>query len=412
MISTGLRSATKQELRLRSKGFSSGFGDAAESRERGTSVGRLVHAGIAAGTALLLTACGGGAAEEDGKAAVDSAGKKKVTDVKAASLAQKDSLTVAWCHEMPQGEDDVLYGLTLRSYSVEDGSVVAERQTVLAADVIPERVCETGDNDGATYAFNKDFSLVAGIKEADLKTRAGAYDLATGEEVSPPPADEFTERPDNAGAAFHPTTGLLWVRQGIYEGETNYSTRDARKGYSTEKVVSDEAAFSQDATTTATAQAATGNPHVVTPNGSVEAWWSDDDLVNSGLGLSRVMPPGGDAEWIENKKLDDRLACKPAFWRTNTSLVCSLREITFTSDYTSVVSDEELVPANDRTNGIPLASPDGKAFAFVSEGEDDQLSLFRATFTSGGTAQPVKIADLEAPLDGYDDHIETLVRWN
>ncbi|MEU2751275.1 hypothetical protein ABZ613_34275 [Streptomyces collinus] len=374
-------------------------------------MGRLVQAGIAAGAALLLTACGGGAAEEGGKSAADGGSKKKPADAAAASLAQKSSLTVAWCHEIPQGEDDVLYGLTLRSYSVKDGSVVAERQTVLPADVVPERVCET-DNGGAGFAFDKDFSMVAGIKEADLKKRAGAYDLAGGEEVSPPPADEFTERPDNTGAAFHPTTGLLWVRQGVYEGETDYSVRDAKKGYSTEKTLSDNAAFSQDATTTATAQAATGNPHALTPNGSVEAWWNDDDLRTSGIGLSRVTPPGKDTELIEAKGLDDGLACEPAFWRTNTSLVCSLREITFTSDYTSVEKDEELVPANDRTNGIPVASPDGKAFAFLSEGEGDQLALFRVAFAAGGTAQPVKVADLEAPLDGARDHIETLVRWN
>jgi hypothetical protein len=53
-----------------------------------------------------------------------------------------------------------------------------------------------------------------------------------------------------------------------------------------------------------------------------------------------------------------------------------------------------------------------KAFAFISEGENDQLALFRVAFAAGGTAQPVKVADLEAPLDGARDHIETLVRWN
>ncbi|MDW8803713.1 hypothetical protein P1P68_02535 [Streptomyces scabiei] len=371
---------------------------------------RLVHAGVAAGAALMLTACGGGATEGDGKAAADGGSKKKATDIKAASLAQKDSLTVAWCHVIPQGEDDddALFGLTLRSYSVKDGSVVAERSTVLPTDVTPKRVCNSGGNDGATWGFNKDISLVVGTKEAEFKKRAGAYDLTTGEEVSPPPADEFTERPDSPGAAFHPVTGLLWVRQGVYEGETDYATRDAKKGYSTEKRMSDEAALSQDATTTATAKAAAGSSGALTPNSSVQAWWNDDDLRTSGLNLERVE----DEELIENKQLDDRLACKPAFWRTNTSLVCGLREITFTSDYTSVVSDKELVPANDRDNGTPILSPDGKTFAFISEGEDDQLALFRADFTSGGTAQPVKVADLETPLDGSDDHIETLVRWN
>ncbi|WP_149825779.1 hypothetical protein [Streptomyces tailanensis] len=373
-------------------------------------MGRLVQAGIAAGAALLLTACGGGAAEEDGKSAADGGSKKKPADVAAASLAQKNSLTVAWCHEIPAGEDDVSYGLTLRSYSAKDGSVVAERQTVLPAEVVPETVCEDGDDGvGASYAFTKDFSMVAGIREADLKKRAGAYDLSSGEEVSPPPEDEFTERLDNPGVAFHPVTGMLWAQQGIYEGEVSFVTRDAKKGYSTEKTLSTAEALSQDATTTATAKAARGGSIPVTPNGAVDAWWSDHEIAD-GIRLSRIMPDGED-EVIETKQDKLGMRCTPAFWRTNTSLVCGLRQITFTSDYTSVVKDEELVPANDRSNSAPIASPDGKGFAFISESED-RLGLFRADFTSGGTAQPVKVADLEAPLDGASDHIETLVRWN
>ncbi|MDX3308229.1 hypothetical protein ACWGH3_03950 [Streptomyces sp. NPDC054884] len=367
----------------------------------------FVQAGIAAGAALLLTACGGGAVE-DGKAETGG-GKKKAADTTAASLAQKDSLTVAWCHKIPQGEDDVLYGLTLRSYSTKDGSVVAERQTVLPAEVVPETVCETDDDGvGASYAFNKDFSMVAGIYDPDSKKRAGAYGLSSGQEVSPPPADEFAERPENMGVAFHPTTGLLWAKQGIYD-EITYGVRDAKKGYSTEKTLSTAEALSQDAATTATVQAARGNPIPVTPNGSVKAYWSDNDIAD-GIGLSRIMPDGED-EGIETKQDKLGLRCTPAFWRTNTSLVCGLRQITFTADYTSVVKDEELVPANDRSNSAPVPSPDGKGFAFISESED-RLGLFRADFTSGGTAQPVKIADLETPLDGASNHVETLVRWN
>ncbi|SFO14539.1 hypothetical protein SAMN04487980_10821, partial [Streptomyces sp. cf124] len=325
-------------------------------------------------------------------------------------LAQEGSLTVAWCHEIPAGEDDVSYGLTLRSYSATDGSVVAEHQTVLPADVQPETVCEDDDDGvGASYAFNKDFSMVAGIRDPDFKKRAGAYDLSSGEEVSPPPEDEFTERLDNPGVAFHPVTGMLWAQQGIYEGEVGFVTRDAKKGYSTEKSLSIAEAFSQDAATTATAKAAKGSPLPITPNGAVDAWWGDGDI-EAGIGLSRIRPDGED-EVIEIKQDKLGMRCTPAFWRTNTSLVCDLRQITFTSDYTSVVSDEELVPANDRFNSAPIASPDGKGFAFISESED-RLGLFRVDFTSGGAAQPVKVADLEAPLDGAADHVETLVRWN
>ncbi|SFO13083.1 hypothetical protein SAMN04487980_107116, partial [Streptomyces sp. cf124] len=108
----------------------------------------------------MLAACGGATDSDSGAADKTSGdGKKKSADVTKAALAQEGSLTVAWCHEIPAGEDDVSYGLTLRSYSATDGSVVAEHQTVLPADVQPETVCEDDDDGvGASYAFNKDFS--------------------------------------------------------------------------------------------------------------------------------------------------------------------------------------------------------------------------------------------------------------
>ncbi|MFE7838957.1 hypothetical protein ACFU53_23795 [Streptomyces sp. NPDC057474] len=173
-------------------------------------------------------------------------------------------------------------------------------------------------------------------------------------------------------------------------------------------------AISQDAATTATASAATGSASPLTPNGAAQAYLSD---VENRVYLSRFTSEVENGDWIDDysESIDTKgltQGCRPAFWRDNTSLVCDLNLITFTSDYSSVVKAQELVPANDRSNGAPIRSADGKSFAFISEGEGGKLALFRSDFAAGGSAQPKKIADLEAPLDSASDHVETLVRWN
>ncbi|GHE60687.1 hypothetical protein GCM10017771_83870 [Streptomyces capitiformicae] len=114
---------------------------------------------------------------------------------------------------------------------------------------------------------------------------------------------------------------------------------------------------------------------------------------------------------ITNNDLSGRELCDPAFWRDDTTLVCGLQQLTLTSDYSSVAETKELVPANDRSNSTPVPSPDGKSFAFLSSGEGGTVTLFKGDLDSP-VAQPVKVADLEPPLDGSDDHRETLVRWN
>ncbi|WP_159050177.1 hypothetical protein [Streptomyces sp. MMG1533] len=391
-------------------------------------MGRLVRAGMAAGAALLLAACGGGELRVDGGAAA-SGGGKKTTDAKTASLAQSGSLTVAFCHEIPDGDSDSpVYGLTLRSYSTKNGAVLAERSTVLPSQVEPRTVCEKESYRSlSSLAFNKDLSLVAGITEAGANDRAAAYDLATGKEISPPDPDAFTERPENASAVFHPTTGRLWYgeQNGDYGSSSadGFGSRDARKGYSTEERIAASGVsdvLHQDAATTLTALAAQRITGPVTPSAQILA--HSADYIESGptLELSRVSQTGGHGdtgvggylEDVTTKGLDSVSGCEPVFWRDDTNLVCDFKQITFTSDYTEAVKTQDLIPANDRANQNPVLSADGKSFAFLSEGEGDQLSLFRADFASGATAQPVKVADVEMPLDGSEDHHITLVRWN
>lgn len=73
------------------------------------------------------------------------------------------------------------------------------------------------------------------------------------------------------------------------------------------------------------------------------------------------------------------------------------------------LTSEERVAYHDRSNSDPVLAPDGKSFAFLSEGENGKTGLFRADFVPGG--KPVKIADVEEPADA-PRHMTYLLRWN
>ncbi|MEE1814449.1 hypothetical protein PUR59_05355 [Streptomyces sp. SP18ES09] len=338
--------------------------------------------------------------------------------MKTASLAQAGSLTLAYCHEIPSGDGDV-FGVTLRSYSAKNGVLVAERSIVLPAEVEPQTVCESESTRSlATSGFNKDFSLMAGITDAGATGRAAVYDLTTGEEVSPPDPDTFSERAENKGVAFHPVSGLLWYDEKRAHGDKDgLGHRDPKAGYRSEQRLSPDAAadaVTRDAVTAATALAADSWPHAVTPNGKVAADLSGSVDTGPVLTLRRLTADavsGVGYTLTDLKGADGKETCEPAFWRDETTLVCDLEQITFAPDYSSVVKKEDLVPANDRSNMTPVPSPDGKHYAFLSGGEGGKLTLYQGDLSTPGT-QPVKIADLEPPVDGSSDHLETLIRWN
>ncbi|MFD3937729.1 hypothetical protein ACFWSF_19115 [Streptomyces sp. NPDC058611] len=106
--------------------------------------------------------------------------------------------------------------------------------------------------------------------------------------------------------------------------------------------------------------------------------------------------------------------CDPAFWRDDTTLVCqhdSLKQLTFSADYQRVAKTENLLPESDRGARDPIPSSDGKSFVFLSKTDSNQWVLYRSDFATPG-AQPVKIAELEQPLDGAADHRVSLIRWS
>ncbi|MFD3997588.1 hypothetical protein [Streptomyces sp. NPDC058548] len=385
-------------------------------------MGRQVKAGLAlAGAVLLVSACGEGGGVDTGAApgGVPAEGGKGATDVKAAPLAQEGTISVMFCTERPDAEGRTVYGVTLRSFAVKDGGLVAERSSVTPSRFEPSAGCPSDSSGMASrYAFSKDLTMLAGLSKG---SRAAVVDTSTGQEIAPPDPDAFDKDLSTKRAAFHPVTNQLW-----YNADVNGSGfkapqyfRDPKAGAATAQLVpfaqlGDHVA--KDAATAATILTVDGYDNTpVSPSGIVA-----NHSTAEGLGLLRAdRGEEGFLKSFESAALrkgnnDKPQNCTPAFWRNDTTLVCqydSLTQLTFSADHQSVVKTEELLPESDRSAGDPTPSPDGKSFAFLSENDSDQWVLYRSDFATPG-AQPVKIAALDLPIDGADDHRVSLIGWN
>ncbi|MFI8966562.1 hypothetical protein ACIGO8_31135 [Streptomyces sp. NPDC053493] len=378
---------------------------------------RVVKAGLAAGAALMLAACGGGSDPStvansggaEGGGRNGGAGEAGSGGVKTAPLDQAGTLTVSFCHPIPGASGKDAYGLTLRSYSVKDGSVAAERNVVLPDGAEPASACgDDGPDYDAATAFNKDYTQVAVIVSASTD-RAAAVDLATGKEISPPAKDTFSQPVENDGAAFHPVTGRLWYD--LEQGDNEVASRDPKGGPSTEERFTRDkipGLLKQDVQTAQTVLAIGHGNAPVAPGGGAVAMGN----TTFGLSLNQVSAPG-EYEYltpIKTAGLEEKsVFCEPSFWRDATTLVCEFKQLTFSADYKAVLKTQNLVPENDRLNLSPVSSPDGKSFAFLSKGDDRQWGLFRGDYSGG---QPVKIGNVDMPLDGSEKHRTSLLRWN
>ncbi|MGW8764688.1 hypothetical protein ACWGN5_19490 [Streptomyces sp. NPDC055815] len=381
---------------------------------------RITRAGLAAGAALLLAACGGGNDPATGAATGGGGGGETGQDgngsaAKTASLAQPGSLTVAFCQTVEDGTGGKSHQVILRSFAAKDGAFVGERATAMPAGTKPITGCEDGGPYRVNTAFNKDLTLVAGLVDGD---RAAAFDLATGREVAPPDPDSFTKRPDNGGAAFHPVTDRLWYDMGRIDSDATgaIASRDPKGGLKTEENTPFEKVpdlLKKDGPTAETVLATDDVHGVAVPAGGIVA----TSGTTFGVHLSKIGPHSGGigAEGylaeikIEGLDEDNREFCEPAFWRNATTLVCDFKQLTFSADYTKLLKTEDLVPENDRVNGQPVLSPDGKSFAFLSRGEDGRQGLFRGDFNGGA---PVKITNVDPPVPDEDNLRTTLIRWN
>ncbi|MFC9395906.1 hypothetical protein ACFTWS_22465 [Streptomyces sp. NPDC057027] len=382
---------------------------------------RIVKAGLAAGAALMLAACGGGSdpTKVAGSAGAEGgAGGEAGQDggARTASLAQPDSLTVAFCKPVEDGTGGKSYQVVLRSFAAKDGAFAGERSAALPPATEPSGCDEDGPSYSADLAFNKDLTLVAGLVKGD---RAAAFDMATGHEVGAPDPDSFSKRLDNGSAVFHPVTGRLWYDMGrIDDGaQGDLGSRDPKGGLKTEE----NTAFGKipdllrkDGPTAETALATDDVDVAAVPAGGVVATGN----TTYGVRLSKVGPESGGIgagvylTEIATTGLDEnsKVFCEPAFWRNATTLVCDLQQLTFSADYTKLLKTENLVPENDRINGQPVLSPDGKSFAFLSRGEDGRSGLFRGDFSGG---EPKKITSVDPPVPDPEREMRTtLIRWN
>ncbi len=355
---------------------------------------------------------GGGGGGEAGQGDGDGGASR------TASLAQPGSLTVAFCQTLESDGGGESYQVILRSFASKDGAFVGERSTALPPDAEPAAGC---DGDGPSYrtdtAFDKNLTLVAGLVDMD---RAAAFDLATGREVGAPDPDSFTKRPENGGVAFHPVTGRLWydMQSNDFQSTDPLGSRDPKGGLKTEEKTPFEKIpdlLEQDGPTAVTALATDDIHAVAVPDGGIVATAG----TNTGVRLSRVdrsragggVGAGAYLADIATEGLDDDSPtyCEPAFWRNATTLVCDLKQLTFSTDYKKLLKTEDLVPENDRTNGQPVLAPDGKSFAFLSRGEDGREGLFRGDFSGGA---PVKITSVDPPVPDTEHLRTTLIRWN
>ncbi|MFF7778673.1 hypothetical protein ACFZCG_30170 [Streptomyces tanashiensis] len=379
---------------------------------------RIVKAGLAAGAALVLAACGGGSDPATDPSAGGAAGGEAGQDggAKTASLAQPDSLTVAFCQALDNGNGGKAYQVILRSFAAKDGAFAGERTTALPPGTEPGAGCgEDGPSYNADMAFDKDLTLVAGLVDGD---RAAAFDLTTGREVGPPDPDAFTKRLDNGSAVFHPATGRLWYDMGRinYDAKGDLASRDPKGGLKTEEntpfgKIPD--LLRKDGPTAETVLATDDVPAAAVPAGGVVATGN----TTYGVRLSQVGPESGGIGAgvyltdIATAGLDEdnKVFCEPAFWRNATTLVCDFKQLTFSADYKKLLKTEDLVPENDRINGQPVLSPDGKSFAFLSKGEDGRRGLFRGDFSGG---EPKKITVVDPPVADEDNLRTTLIRWN
>ncbi|MEV7569349.1 hypothetical protein [Streptomyces tanashiensis] len=379
----------------------------------------IVKAGLAAGAALMLAGCGGGGDPVTGAVGGSEAGQDGNGGApKTASLAQPDSLTVAFCQTIEDGTGGKAYQVFLRSFAAKDGAFAGERSAALPPNAEPGAGCdEDGPSYSADLAFNKDLTLVAGLVDGD---RAAAFDMATGREVGAPDPDSFTKRLDNGSAVFHPVTGRLWYDMGRIDPDAkgDLASRDPKGGLKTEEntlfgKIPD--LLGKDGPTAETVLATDDIDAAVVPAGGVVATSNND----YGVSLSKIGPEsegsgaGVYLHDITTTGLGDKgseVFCEPAFWRNATTLVCDFKQLTFSADYTKLLKTEDLIPENDRINGQPVLSADGKSFAFLSRGEDGREGLFRGDFSGGA---PVKITNVDPPVPDPEHELRTtLIRWN
>ncbi|MFJ8628528.1 hypothetical protein ACIRD3_37595 [Kitasatospora sp. NPDC093550] len=377
-------------------------------------------AAVAAAIALAVTGCGGGGAasgSQDGGSPSGTPGSPTSAPVKA--IGTPGTVTVSWCDVKPgtAGAPNAQQ-LTLASYSVTDGQEVARTVSALPPGADTGILCDPNAHDSVPsalrQAFNKDFTMVAGLMPSPQQSSGGsdgaavAFSLAPqGAPVGAPSADPFTVGAKDRVPAFQSGTSTLW-----YENRDRHVlSRDLdRQGAGTTDHGPSHGpvfALAGDQPWSRLPLGNTVDSVTVNPAGTAAAAGGGH---GSGIWLKDAAAAGYGDEYVEPARFGPDASgsgstglpgggtvprCAPKSWTDDHALLCvgkGISRVVFSDTFDSVLKVEPLLPENDRDNTAVAPSPDLKSVVFLSRQGQDVAELYRLDLTPGST--PRKLASI------------------
>lgn len=392
-------------------------------------------AAIAAVIALAVTGCGSSGGSGEAKGSQDTASSATTAagapSAPAKAVGTPGTVTVSWCDVKPgTGSTPDSQQLTLASYSMTDGQETARTVTALPPGADTGVLCNSTPTGRVSVpgalrqAFNKDFTLVAGVLPPTGKPEPGpdgpggsavAFTLRPqATPVGAPSGDTFTLSPKDRTPAFQSGTSTLW-----YENRDKHvmsrdlgQTATGTPAPATDRGTSHSWGFALagDQPWSRLPLGTTFQNVTVNPSGTVAAAGSDS---SSGIWLKDAAAPGAGDDVVVavafgpnssrspgNKALtggDKVPECTPKFWIDDHSFLCvgkGMSRVVLSDGFDAVQQVEQLLPENDRDNSAVAPSPDLKSVAFLSLQGRDTADLYRLDLTPGAT--PKKIASIPA----------------
>ncbi|MGW0769263.1 hypothetical protein [Streptomyces sp. NPDC002676] len=391
---------------------------------------------VAAVIALAVTGCSSGSG--DSKGSEDSgASSASSPSAVAKAIGAPGTVTVSWC-DVKGGTSGApnTQQLTLASYSVTDGQEVARRVSVLPPGADTGILCDstpTGQTSVPSAlrgAFNKDFTLVAGVMPA-LQQSAGSSDgpavafslKPQSTPVGAPSADPVTAGAKDRTPVFQSGTSTLWYEN----GDRHVMSRDlGRRGAAaTDRGVSHNWGFvlAGDQPWSRLPLGSDFKDVIVNPSGTAAAAGGS---FGSGIWLKDAAAPSSGDEYVEPLRFGPNSSgtgdkalpgggtvpqCTPKFWIDDHSLFCAgkgFSRVVLSNSLDSVQKVEQLLPDNDRDNRAVAPSPDLKSVVFLSRQGQDVAELYRLDLTPG--AAPKKIGTITPNSPGVQSELR-LVAW-
>ncbi|MEE1782698.1 hypothetical protein PUR71_07145 [Streptomyces sp. SP17BM10] len=389
--------------------------------------------------ALAVTGC---SSTDGAKGSQDNGGSSGTPSSSASAQAKPigapGTVTVSWC-DLKGGNSGAptAQQLTLASYSMTDGQEVARTVSLLPQGADTGILCDstptghTSVPSAVRQAFNKDFTLVAGVMPP-VRSGASSQDgpavaftlKPQSTPVGAPSADPFTIGAKDRTPAFQSGTSTLW-----YETHDRHvMSRDLGQpgAAATDHGMSHDWGFvlAGDQPWSRMPLGDKFKDVTVNPSGTAAAAAADD--YNSAIWLKDSTVPGSGDEYAEplrfgpapfgsaNKALpggDNVPQCTPKFWIDDHSLFCAgkgFSRVVFSDALDSVQKVEQLLPDNDRDNSSVAPSPDLKSVVFLSRQGKDVAELYRLDLSPGST--PKKISSIAPHGPSVNSELR-LVAW-